>query len=72
MRRPRIPKRTIWGLNSTTKKGGGLRGASRSERNRMRSVLGGDARVALAKLIPSQSVHAVHVYFPGSLVEAET
>ena len=27
-------------------------------------VLGGDARVALTKLIPSGSVHAVHVYFP--------
>jgi tRNA (guanine-N7-)-methyltransferase len=27
-------------------------------------VLGGDARIALAKLIPLQSVSAVHVYFP--------
>jgi len=27
-------------------------------------VLGGDARIALAKLIPHQSVAAVHVYFP--------
>ena len=60
----RIPKRTIWGSSSTTKKGGGPRGGlwKRSQPNAR--VLGGDARVALAKLIPSQSVRAVHVYFP--------
>ena len=71
MRRPRIPQTNYLGIELDYKEGrrAARRLWKRSQPNAR--VLGGDARVALAKLIPRQSVACRPRLFSRSVVEAE-